>query len=193
MSDFLQLIHVPDNIFTEALVWTILIPLLVIAAGNIIRAFNSMITTGLSRVIGAGPAFVVRNYVTYPGTIHHEFAHALLATVTGAKVTSITLVPRGQTLGQVEFIPRGNIFLRSLQLSISAVAPVICGGISLSLMYMFLWQKLTEWWHYPFFIYFFVSILFHMTMSTQDLKNFAKGLIPSLIVIYIAALIVLVI
>lgn len=192
MSDFLQLIHVPDNIFTEALVWTILIPLLVIAAGNIIMALNGMITTGLSKVMGAGPAFVIRNYVTYPGTIHHEFAHALLGTVMGAKVTRITLVPRGQTLGQVEFIPRGNLFLRSLQLSISAVAPVICGGISLSLMYMFLWQKLTEWWHYPLFIYFFISILFHMTMSTQDLKNFVKGLIPSLIVIYVVTLAILV-
>ncbi|SKC00925.1 Peptidase family M41 [Lachnospiraceae bacterium] len=191
MSELLHLIHVPDNIFTEALAWTIIIPFLVLSFGNIIRVIADILTAVIGKVTGPGPAFVIRNYVTYPGTIHHEFAHALIAAVTGAKVTKITLFPKGETLGQVEFIPRGNIFFRSLQYSASAVAPVICGGISLSLMYLKIWQKLTLWWHYPLFIYLFISILFHMTMSSQDMKNFIKGLVPTLMVIYAVTLIFL--
>ena len=179
----------PENPAVYALLETIIVFLIILIVGFILNLINNAITGFLSNVIGAGPAFVLRNYLTYVGTIHHELAHALIALITGARIVKITLFPKGATLGSVEMEPRGNIFFRSIQLSLSAIAPVVLGAVSLFVLWSKLLPGLSEIWHYILFWYIFVSILLHMTMSGADYKNFFKGLIPSTLVLFLVFLI----
>ncbi|MCR5526372.1 MAG: M50 family metallopeptidase [Lachnospiraceae bacterium] len=183
--------NLPDNIFLTALISTLLILIAVLAVGWLIRLISELITSLLASVIGPGPAFIIRNYVTYIGTIHHEFAHAIVATVTGGKVTKINLFPKGQTLGSVEFYARGPHLLRGLQLSLTAIAPILCGGITLRLMQNLVYPNCTEIWHHILYWYAVISIFFHMTLSGKDMENFWKGSIPTLLIVYVINLICL--
>ncbi|MCR4589460.1 MAG: hypothetical protein K5668_01400 [Lachnospiraceae bacterium] len=178
----------PDNLAVYALMETLIVFLIVLIAGFVINTVNTLVTNLLSGVIGQMPAFVIRNYLTYPGTVHHELSHALIAFITGAKVVKINLFPKGNALGSVDLEPRGNIILRSLQLSLSAIAPVVLGSVSLFLLWTFVLTNITEVWQYILFWYIFVSILFHMCMSPPDYANFFKGLIPSVLVIFLVFL-----
>ena len=175
----------PDNLAVYALLETLIVFLIILIAGFVINLINTGITGFLSVTIGSSPAFVIRNYATYLGTVHHEFAHVIVAFITGAKVKKITLFPKGATLGSVELETRGNIFLRSIQLSLSAIAPVVLGAVTLFLLWMKLLPNLTEIWHFVIFWYAFVSILLHMTMSSVDYLNFFKGLLPSTIIMFL--------
>lgn len=190
MTDFIaEKLPVPQNLLIYAVIETLLIFILVLAAGFIINLFNTVITNLLATVIGQVPAFILRNYLTYPGTVHHELSHALIAFLTGAKVLRINLFPKGNALGSVELEPRGNLFLRSLQLSLSAIAPVLLGVSSLVLLMRFVLNNLGEVWQYILFWYFFISILLHMSMSGADYANFFKGFLPSALVIFFVFLI----
>ena len=88
---FRSLPFLPDNLFVRAGVETLLILLLLFAIGVIISGVSAMIGRILAALIGGRAAFIFRNYITWPGTVHHEFSHALLAFVTGAKVKRISL------------------------------------------------------------------------------------------------------
>lgn len=189
LNKLFESIPVPNNPATYALAETLAIFLIVLIVGFLINLINTGITGSLSAVIGAVPAFIIRNYLTYPGTIHHELAHALLVVLTGARLIRINLVPKGTTLGSVEFEPRGNLFTKALQLSLSAIAPVVLGSVSLFLLWSFAIPNLHEIWQFILFWYIFASILFHMTMSGADYMNFFKGFIPSFIVIFLVFLI----
>ena len=122
------------------------------------------------------PAFTVRNYLTYPGVVHHELAHALFAWIAGARVERITLRPAGDTLGSVQFTPRGAALRQSLQLTLSAIAPVVCGTLTLTL----LMPRLLPWcqtlWQRALWGYFAVSVFFHMDLSPQDVRVALRGL-----------------
>ncbi len=189
IKTIIERFSLPENLAVYALLETIIVFLIILIAGFLINLINNVITNFLSTVIGVNPAFILRNYLTYVGTIHHELAHALIALITGAKVKKITLFPKGATLGSVEMEPRGNIFFRSIQLSLAAIAPVVLGAVSLFMLWSKLLPRLSEIWHYILFWYIFVSILLHMTMSGADYKNFFKGLIPSTLVLFLVFLI----
>ena len=90
----------PDNLFVRAGVETLLV-LLLLAIGVVTNGISTIAGRILAMLIGGRAAFVFRNYLTWPGTVHHEFSHALVAFVTGAKVRRISLIPHGQALGQV--------------------------------------------------------------------------------------------
>ncbi len=184
-----EILPVPDNPVVNALIETILVFIIILIAGFLINTINTVITTSLAVIIGTVPAFIIRNYLTYPGTVHHELSHALLALLTGAKVKKIVLFPKGNALGSVELETRGNIFFRSLQLSLSAIAPVFLGAVSLFLMWRFLLPDLHKLWQYILFWYFFISILFHMSMSGADYLNFFKGMLPTGLLIFLLFLI----
>ncbi len=188
-TKIMEVLSMPENPATAAITETVLVFLIIIIAGFLINMINTVITTSLAAVIGSVPAFIIRNYLTYPGTVHHELSHALLAFVTGAKIKKIVLLPKGNALGSVELETRGNIFFRSLQLSLSAIAPVFLGAVSLFFLWRFLLPDIHELWQYILFWYFFISILFHMSMSGADCLNFLKGLLPSAIVIFLIFLI----
>ena len=163
ITTIIERLSLPDNPAVYALAETLIIFLIVLVAGFLINLINTVVTNALSGVIGTVPAFIIRNYLTYPGTVHHELSHALIALITGAKIKRIVLFPRGNTLGSVEMETRGNVFIRSLQLSLSAIAPVVLGSISLFLLMTFAFPNIKEIWQYILFWYVFVSILFHMT------------------------------
>lgn len=162
------------------LVSTILFPVAILALGLVMELFAQAITTVISFVTGPLIAFGIRTYATYIGTVIHEFAHATFAFLTGAKVTKITLIPHGTTLGSVEYTPRGNRFLKGIQQSLSAVAPTIVGTALLWLLFSQVHPLLTETWHYVLFYYLALSILFHMDLSIADLRSFFSGILSFL-------------
>ena len=154
--------------------------------------FAQAITTVIAFVTGPLIAFGIRTYATYIGTaaalalgkglgtVIHELSHATFAFFTGAKVNKITLIPHGTTLGSVEYTPRGNKFVKGIQQSLSAIAPTLVGTALLYLMFSQVHPLLTEAWHYVLFYYLALSILFHMDLSLQDLRNFFSGILPFL-------------
>ena len=160
----------------DALLGTVVIFFFMFVFGLMVHVIKNLIHSFLAAILGGRTAFTIVNYVTYPGTIHHELSHAFLAFLTGARVTGIHLVPRGKTLGSVEMIPRGGLILRSLQNLLSAVAPVLCGSISLYLLFIYIWPSCGLWWQMAAFLYIFVSILLHMDLSTADIKVALSGL-----------------
>ncbi len=174
----------------EAVKYAVATPVILVVIGLIIHFIDSFLTNLIAKVTNATIAFFIRNYLTYPGTVHHELSHALLILLTGAKLIRINLLPRGNTLGSVDFQTRGNFILKSMQLSLSALAPVICGTTSLCLMIYAVWPNCNTAWHYLLFFYIFISIFFHMTMSTQDILNFLKGFPICLLILFIIFLFV---
>ncbi len=180
----------PENIILRSIVETLLLFAVMLLLGSVIAVLNWMLSWVLAMITGRVPAFIIMNFLTYPGTVHHELAHALLVFITGGKVKKICLVPSPTTLGHVEFQTRGNIFMRSLQLSLSAVAPVLCGLATEALLFFKLYPNLAETWQLVLFYYLAASIFIHMTMSVQDLINFFHGLFPSLaavLILFLAA------
>ncbi len=178
-------LNIPSNIAIKAAISTLLLLALLLALGWLIRLISDMITGIIAFLLGDRIAFFVRNYLTYAGTIHHELSHALFITITGGKVKKITLLPKGKKLGSVDFSCRGNFFFRGLQLSLSAIAPVLCGICSLCLMYRFVWPSCRLNWQIALYYYFFISIFFHMTLSKQDMENFRDGLFSLLLLLFL--------
>ena len=174
----------------EAVVYALMGPVVLVFLGLLIHYLDLLLTGAIAKATNNTVAFIFRNYLTYPGTVHHELAHALFAFITGAKVLRINLIPRGNRLGSVEFETRGNIFMKAVQLSLSAVAPVICGAVSMFLMIYFILPNCSIAWHYLLFIYIFISIFFHMTMSTQDIRNFLKGFPVCMLILFVIFLFV---
>ena len=162
------------------LVSTILFPVAILALGLVMELFAQAITTVIAFVTGPLIAFGIRTYATYIGTVIHELSHATFAFFTGAKVNKITLIPHGTTLGSVEYTPRGNKFFQGIQQSLSAVAPTLVGTALLYLLFSQVHPLLTDAWHFVLFYYLALSILFHMDLSLQDLRNFFSGILPFL-------------
>ena len=175
----------PENIFLRSLAETLMIFVLMLVLGCIVALINWLISWILAIVLGRIPTFFIMNFATYPGTVHHELSHALLVFLTGGKVKKICLVPSPTTLGHVEFQTRGNVFFRSLQLSLSAMAPVLCGLVTEALLFLYVYPLTDLTWHKVLFFYFVISIFIHLTLSIQDLLNFFQGLLPSLVVFFL--------
>lgn len=167
-----------------------LTPIAILALGLVMELFAQAITTVISLFTGVLIAFGIRTYATYIGTVIHELSHATFALLTGAKVTKITLIPQGTTLGSVEYTPRGNKFFQGIQQSLSAVAPTLVGTLLLVLMFTKVHPLLTEAWHYVLFYYLALSILFHMDLSLTDLRNFFAGFLPFLALTFVVLLVV---
>lgn len=121
------------------------------------------------------------NYITFVGVMHHELSHALLAFLSGAKVTEIKLFRihhNDGALGYVAYAPRGNFVLQSIQKVVTSIAPIICGFISCSLLFLYV-QPLTmgNIGYTILFYYVFISIILHMSLSKQDIKVMKGGLL----------------
>ena len=121
------------------------------------------------------------NYITFVGVIHHELSHALLAFLSGAKVTEIKLFRihhKDGALGYVAYAPRGNFILQSIQKVATSIAPIICGFISCSLLWLYVRPVAMESiWSICLFYYVLVSIILHMSLSKQDIKVMKGGLL----------------
>ena len=169
-----------------AAISTAIIILIVPLIGLLIDFITEEITKSLAKGLGFSVALFIMNYLTFVGTIHHECSHALYALITGAKVTSMQIFkPEGNRLGCVQLQPRGIWLTKSLQLTLSAIAPTVQGLISEILLFN-LFMFVTPIWLKILVGYVMVSIFFHMTMSGADLKAALKGLpIVALIVFLI--------
>lgn len=162
-----------------------LIPTAIFAVGLLVEWFGNLLTVLLSYLFGKKAAFIIRNRLTFIGTVHHELAHALFASVSGAKVTKIELFHvRGNQLGCVEFYPRGNVVIRAVQMTLASIAPVLCGALSLSIILWIFMTYSLEIWQCVVLGYLFISIFFHMNMSAQDVKNAWKGIPITIIIGY---------
>lgn len=175
-----------NNEFLIPLYNALLVPAVVFAVGLIVEWIGNGITSVLAWILGPRVAFFIRNRLTFVGTMHHELAHALFAIISGAKVTKIELFHvRGDQLGCVEFYPRGNGFLRAIQMTLSSIAPVVCGGVSLCVLsWVWRYQCVLQW-HYIVTGYFMISIFFHMNMSSQDVKNALRGMPLTMVICYL--------
>ncbi len=176
----------PENIFLRSLILTIAVLVALLIVGLLISWASDRITIFIARFTGSRIAFGIRNYLTYIGTVHHELSHALLALISGAKVEEIHLMPKGEALGYVNLTPRGPKFLQGFQLSLSAIAPMLCGLATLSGLSV-LYGYVSGGWR-GLILYLALSIFFHMNLSPADIKNFVKGLLPTTLLLYLLIL-----
>ncbi len=103
ITKIIEKLSLPDTLLTAALLETVMILLAVLIAGFLINTVNTVLTNLVAAVTGEIPAFILRNYLTYPGTVHHELSHALIAFITGGRILKIRLLPKGKQLGSGEF------------------------------------------------------------------------------------------
>lgn len=143
----------------------------------------------LSGLLASTAGGLVADYLTFPGVIHHELSHALLASVCGARVTRVVLFKidhaDGQ-LGYIEYVPRGSRVLQNLQKTMSGVAPVLCGAITVSLFYVFVLPGVSGWGMFLVW-YLMVSIAVHMNLSRSDWRNAGSGLLAGATVFFLVA------
>ena len=127
------------------------------------------------------------NDLTFVGVVWHELSHALFAFITGAKVEKISFYHKeGDHLGCVRFRPRGGWIARSVQLSLSACAPVVMGMMALLGLYLTVHSFHLPVWGIVIAWYLFISVLVHMDMSKEDLESYARG-IPFFLILFFAA------
>lgn len=175
-----------ENIYVEYLVTALILTFAIPVAGFVIEQLVKILYSLTVSFLGNKITYFIFNRLTFIGVFHHELSHALLATVTGAKVTKIVFFhPDGERLGYVEYIARGNIIMRSVQQTMASIAPVLCGALTsvgiyyyMSVSTLVLWQNVLLW-------YALVSIIIHMTMSGQDFKVMWRG-IPIVYIIILA-------
>lgn len=121
------------------------------------------------------------NYVTFIGVIHHELSHALLAFLTGAKVTEVKLFRinhKDGRLGYVSYAPRGNFIMMSIQKVFASVAPILMGFVSCGLLYMYILPIAeASICGICIFYYVFCSIILHMSLSKQDIQVMKGGIL----------------
>lgn len=148
------------------------VPLLGWAIGRI----RQLIYKGLIQALGEGPAFAIMNWLTFPGVMAHELAHAFVAKLCGARIDEVRLFrPAGDSLGYVRFTCRGKPGRMALQAAASSCAPVFMGIFTIQLLAMLAaafpgyWQVRLIAYHAAF------STVCHMTMSRQDLASYKKG------------------
>lgn len=161
--------------------------LFVMAAGYLMECADRLLIWALAAAMGRRSAALFVNYLTFPGVILHECSHALLAVLTGARVTHIRFfAPDGNSLGSVTMSPRGNFLTKSLQYGMSAIAPAFCSLLWLYLLRRFLYPAAqTQIWVMVLFVYLCVSILLHASLSGADIKAGLKGLPGCFLVIFL--------
>lgn len=156
-----------------AVILTASIPVL----GLIAEYVNRLLKLILKKVFGVKFTNTFCNYITFPGTVHHELSHALLAFLTGAKIISISLFkPDGDSLGYVEYCNRGSFVFRAIQDSMSAVAPILCGAVTSSIIIYVLFNGSQPVLVSVLLVYLLISIVLHLRMSPADLKIMWKGI-----------------
>ena len=163
----------------EALINTVQILLVIPILGMTLGYLEKIVGNFIAKHIGVKCALFIMNKLTFVGVAHHELSHALFAFISGAKIREINLFkPQGNSLGSVQIVPRGNKILKSIQLTLTAIAPVVTGIISMCTIAYFVSINIEIMlvWQIILIAYLFISIFFHSTMSTADLKCAIKGL-----------------
>lgn len=119
---------------------------------------------------------VFMNVLTFPGVMHHELAHAVVAFVLGAKIKKINLYKiQGGSLGSVTYVPRGPKVLKALRESLSSAAPVFMGIVTECILVSMILTFSLHPVVFVFLVYLAICILIHMDMSMTDIIVYAKG------------------
>lgn len=158
---------------------TMTIILSVIIIGTIIDKIELLQIRLLTKAFNERTACLIANRFTFIGTIVHEYSHALFATMTGAKVTEIKCfdIGKGDQLGHCTFYTQGTKLQQMMQLTISACAPVIMGFIINAILITYVLPLNLDLGVRIFVWYCIISIADHMTMSPADIKNYCRGLV----------------
>lgn len=167
----------PKGLAIASACLTVAFVLSVLLIGAIMNGFERIQISLLQRVFGIKAALFICNYLTIAGTILHECAHALFGICTGAKITEISFYDKkGDSLGHVNYIPRGPFFLKAIQHTMIACAPVFAGLIAeyfllkgILDMSQPIWLMILRW-------YLVVSVIDHMSMSSIDRKHYFQGM-----------------
>lgn len=160
-----------------ALINTAIIIAGMLLSGFAIDAIVNSIAITLYKYCGRFITMLVMNYITFVGVIHHELSHALFAFFTGADIVKVDLFKvTNNTLGQVMYRTRGNMFMRSIQDTLSAIAPMVTGVFSEYMLYNLLTTHQLTGGGKLIILYVMVSILCHMSLSVQDIKMMLRGL-----------------
>ena len=169
----------------------------IVAVTMLISSLLQAVVKGLiSIVAGSASANIIEGYLTYPGVVYHELSHALFATISGAKVTSISLKRTpladgsGYVLGSVTFVPRGNKVLQSFQLAFTGIAPLVTGMLAMYLMARYAFPACTKPWHWIVWGYLFLCVLLHTELSGTDLTRILEGLPIILVILFVVFLMV---
>ncbi len=161
-----------------AAISTILILLVIPVAGYVILLARKGLLYLLGMIFDGETIWLIANRLTFPGVIHHECAHALFVVLTGAKIQDVELFhPQNDRLGSVTWYAK-SVFpgAQSIQCTLVSVAPVILGILDFCLLYAFLLPRCTQVWQTILIVYLMLSIFFHATMSSQDIRIAWKGL-----------------
>lgn len=155
-----------------------IIVLSIILLGGVASLIRTFSIRTYTVVFGPRMAQFIDTKLTFIGVIHHELSHFILAILTGAKVKQLRLInPKDGTLGSVDIVPRGPLVIRLLQQSLSGLAPVFCGAITLYIIYYYgIYGTKTVNYMTILLVIIAMCISYHMSMSKQDMKIAAGGL-----------------
>lgn len=150
-----------------------------IGIGWLVDIGRICVDKALAQVVDDNKRVFIINKLTFLGVIHHELAHAIVFFLTGAQILRIqlfTLNARSGHLGQVQVRHRGSWFLRSIQKTLGAVAPVFLGIADISMIMTIIRNYELFGWLEAFLYYLALSIFIHMDLSKEDVKVALKGL-----------------
>ena len=146
---------------------------------NIVKSFSK---------INRNLANLIDTKITFIGVIHHELSHAIIGVLTGAKVRNVRLFKissKDGKLGEIILIPRGPWILRQIQLGLTAIAPLICGGAtSIYISKQVINTGMTFDIRNVLIILIIAQIIYHMTLSKSDIKAALYGIVPLLVIIW---------
>ena len=171
----------------ESMLYSAIIILAVLIIALIASIVRKLMVVSCALLFGAKFAIFVDNKLTFIGVVHHELSHAIFAILTGAKITECKLFEiRKGTLGHVNIQTRGGIIIQSLQKSLCGLAPVLCGSVSLYLIYYFNLRE-ADFTSINSIIMLILSmqISYHMAMSKRDLIVASKGICIVYILLFI--------
>ena len=179
------------DLWEQALALTATVTLVLALIGFIMGRLRHIVIEGaLARLLGTRVAIFVGYYLTIIGTLHHELAHALGYLLTGGRVHRISILPKSQPdgsvrLGYVTSSTRGPRLLQAVQNTICATAPLLFGFLTVYLLWRLALPAAADIRMRAFLYYAMASILLHMELSKADLKLLARGLAPSLLLLYL--------
>lgn len=172
----------------ETLIIAIGIQVVFVVVAILLDKTTSLLVNILGTITSKKAVNIVYNIVTFIGVVHHEISHALIAKISGAKVTGINLykvdLSRG-TLGSIGFRARGPKLLKDIQRSLTAMAPIITAPITMYFMYHYGVVGCENIWILSFMYYSMLSIALHMTLSKEDWYIYRKGCIGTTLILWI--------
>ncbi len=175
-----DVIIAPEPIKTifVALAATIISCAFVIIVGYIIDRLERLEFKLITKISSEKKAIFIVERLTFPGTMLHELAHALFAWATGAKIKKVKLLTffDAHRLGYINFQPTGKKSQQRIQMTLTSCAPVLMGFLEIHILILLLKTAVAPW-EQVLLIYLIVSIINHMSMSEQDVKNYLRGLI----------------